>query len=141
VIFWYSQDSNVTPPVALAAFAGAAIAQGNPMRTGLQAWKFAKGLYLIPLFMIYNPEMIVGGEPWYVAWTVVCAIVALLAFAAALEGYMFTRMIWPNRLLAGVGLVMVFHPNFAVEAGGMAVMLIVLAINAWRFRRGRAALA
>jgi TRAP transporter 4TM/12TM fusion protein len=76
VIFWYSQDSNVTPPVALAAFAGAAIANGDPMRTGVQAWKFAKGLYLIPLFMVYNPEMIVGGEPWYVAWTVVTAMVA-----------------------------------------------------------------
>src|SRR5690606_5232067 len=106
VIFWYSQDSNVTPPVALAAFAGAGIAYADPMKTAFQAWKFAKGLYLIPLFMVYNPELIVGGNPFYVAWTVVIAIVALLAFAAALEGYLFTHMYWFSRVLVTVGLVL-----------------------------------
>ncbi|MDH3264420.1 MAG: TRAP transporter fused permease subunit, partial [Paracoccaceae bacterium] len=58
VVFWYSQDSNVTPPVALAGFAGAAIAGSRPMATSLQAWKYAKGLYLIPLFMVYNESII-----------------------------------------------------------------------------------
>ena len=140
VIFWYSQDSNVTPPVALAAFAGAAIANGDPMRTGIQAWKFAKGLYLIPLFMVYNPEMIVGGEPWYVAWTVLTAMVALFAFAAALEGYMFTHMLWFNRILAVVGLVLIFNPAFHLEVIGFAIMLVVLAINWTRRNRERAAM-
>ena len=135
VIFWYSQDSNVTPPVALAAFAGAAIANGDPMRTGVQAWKFAKGLYLIPLFMIYNPEIIVGGDPWYVAWTVLTAMLALFAFAAALEGYMFTHMLWPNRLLAVAGLILIFYPAFVVELAGFGIMMTVLAINWTRLRR------
>jgi TRAP transporter 4TM/12TM fusion protein len=140
VIFWYSQDSNVTPPVALAAFAGAGIANADPMKTGFQAWKFAKGLYLIPLFLVYNPEMVVGGPAWYVAWTIVAAMVALFAFAAALEGYMFTKMYWFNRLFVGVGLVMIFYPNFAVEAAGLGLMLMVLVIN-WvkRLRERRAA--
>lgn len=141
VIFWYSQDSNVTPPVALAAFAGAGISGGDPMRTGIQAWKFAKGLYLIPLFMVYNPEIIIGGDPLYVAWTVLTAIVALFAFAAALEGFMFTKMLWFNRLLVGVGLVMIFYPGFLVEVAGFAVMLLVLAINYARHRRQQANLA
>jgi TRAP-type uncharacterized transport system fused permease subunit len=135
VIFWYSQDSNVTPPVALAAFAGAAIANGDPMKTGIQAWKFAKGLYLIPLFMVYNPEMIVGGDPWYVAWTVLTAMVALFAFAAALEGYMFTHMLWFNRLLAVVGLVLIFNPAFEFEVLGFVIMLVVLTINWTRRKR------
>jgi len=132
VIFWYSQDSNVTPPVALAAFAGAGIANASPMRTAFQAWKFAKGLYLIPLFMVYNPELIVGGEPWYVAWTVVVAFVSLFAFAAALEGYMFTRMAWYSRLLAVVGLVLIFYPSFTYEVVGMLTMMVVLSINLYR---------
>jgi TRAP transporter 4TM/12TM fusion protein len=141
VIFWYSQDSNVTPPVALAAFAGAAIANGDPMRTGIQAWKFAKGLYLIPLFMVYNPEMIVGGNPFYVAWTVLIALVALFAFAAALEGWMFTRMYWFSRVFVTIGLVLVFYPSFPVEIAGFALMLMVLAINWTKLRRERAAVA
>jgi len=141
VIFWYSQDSNVTPPVALAAFAGAGIAQANPMRTAFQAWKMAKGLYLIPLFMVYNPELIIGGEPWYVAWTVLVAFVALLAFAAALEGYLFTRMAWYSRILAAGGLVLIFYPDFIYEVIGMVVMAAVILINLTRRRAQTRALA
>ena len=48
IIFWLSQDSNVTPPVCLTAFAAAAIAKTPPMKTGLMAWKIAKGLYIVP---------------------------------------------------------------------------------------------
>lgn len=134
VIFWYSQDSNVTPPVALAAFAGAGIARADPMKTGFQAWKMAKGLYLIPLFMVYNPELIYGGETWYYVWTILVGFVALAAFAAALEGYMFTRMAWYSRVLAAVGLVLIFYPSFAFEVAGMAIMLVVLGINLARRR-------
>lgn len=134
VIFWYSQDSNVTPPVALAAFAGAGIARADPMRTAFQAWKMAKGLYLIPLFMIYNPELVYGGPTWYYVWTIVVGFVALAAFAAALEGYLFTRMAWYSRVLAAVGLVLIFYPSFAYEVVGMAVMTVVLGVNLARRR-------
>ena len=137
VIFWYSQDSNVTPPVALAAFAGAGIAKADPMRTALQAWKMAKGLYLIPLFMVYNPELITGGETWYVIWTIVVAFVALLAFAAALEGYLFTKMAWYSRILAVIGLVLIFYPTFTFEVIGMVCMSIVVLINLTRHRAER----
>ena len=141
VIFWYSQDSNVTPPVALAAFAGAGIAQADPMKTALQAWKMAKGLYLIPLFMVYNPELITGGETWYYVWTIVIAFVALLAFAAALEGYLFTRMAWYSRILATIGLVLIFYPSFTYEVIGLAVMAAVITINLGRHRAEKARLA
>jgi TRAP transporter 4TM/12TM fusion protein len=143
VIFWYSQDSNVTPPVALAAFAAAGIARSDPMKTGVQAWKFAKGLYLIPLFLVYNPEMVIGGPTWYVGWTIVAGLVALSAFAAALEGYMFTHMAWYSRLLVTAGLVMIFYPSFPVEIAGMMIMLFVLSINwmKWRREQQTAALA
>jgi len=55
IIFWLSQDSNVTPPVCLAAFAAAGIAGTKPMATGITAWKVAKGLYLVPLLFAYSP--------------------------------------------------------------------------------------
>lgn len=99
------------------------------MRTAFEAWKFAKGLYLIPLFMVYNPEIIVGG-PWYiVGWTIITAIAALGAFAAALEGYMFTHMYWFSRILAALGLVGIFWPNFGIEVIGFGLILGVLLIN------------
>ena len=55
IVFWLSQDSNVTPPVCLCAFAAAAIAKSPPMATGLNAWKIAKGLYVMPLLFAYTP--------------------------------------------------------------------------------------
>ena len=136
VIFWYSQDSNVTPPVALAAFAGAGIAGANPMKTGVEAWKFAKGLYLIPLFMIYNPEIITGG-PWFiVVWTVVTAIAALGGFTAALEGFMFTHIHWFSRILLVIGMIGVFWSNYVYEIIGFTLIVVVLVIN-WMKSRSK----
>ncbi|CAM3995694.1 TRAP transporter fused permease subunit [Vreelandella rituensis] len=135
VVFWYSQDSNVTPPIALAGFAGAAIAGSKPMATGFQAWKFAKGLYLIPLFMVFNPEIIMGGAWPIVIWNGVIAILALGAFAAALEGYLFTRMSLIPRVLIVPAIVGVFYPNFLAEVAGVAVMAVAIAGNWLASRR------
>jgi len=134
LVFWYSQDSNVTPPVALAAFAGAGIAGANPMRTGIEAWKFAKGLYLIPMFMVFNPEIILGG-PWlYVGWHVLTAFAALGAFAAALEGFLFTRMHWVSRLVASAGTVAIFWSSTVIEVAGFTAIVAVLLVNYLRSR-------
>ncbi|NIC05595.1 TRAP transporter permease [Billgrantia bachuensis] len=135
VVFWYSQDSNVTPPIALAGFAGAAIAGSKPMETSFQAWKFAKGLYLIPLFMVYNPQIILGGPILLVLWNVLIAFAALLAFAASLEGYLFTRMNAVLRLVLVAGTVGSFYPSLYTEVAGFVCILVVLAINWMRYRR------
>jgi TRAP transporter 4TM/12TM fusion protein len=129
VVFWYSQDSNVTPPVALAGFAGAAIAGSKPMETSFQAWKFAKGLYLIPLFMVFNPEIIMGGPVGLVLWKGAIAVLALGAFAAALEGHLFTAMRWPSRLAIGAAIIGVFYPNAMTEMAGVAVMVAAIVGN------------
>ena len=139
VVFWYSQDSNVTPPIALAGFAGAAIAGSKPMETGFQAWKFAKGLYLIPMFMVFNPEIIVGGPVPVVIWNAVIAIFALCAFAAALEGYLFTRMSLLPRLAIVPSIVAVFYPNLMAEIAGVVVMALAIGGN-WLASRREAAL-
>ena len=134
VVFWYSQDSNVTPPIALAGFAGAAIAGAKPLETSVQAWKFAKGLYLIPVFMVYNPELILGGPVAYVIWTGVIAALALVAFAAAIEGYLFAPLDLVSRVLVVPATIGVFHPEFSVEAAGAAALTAILAYNWFKGR-------
>lgn len=129
VVFWYSQDSNVTPPIALAGFAGAAIAGSKPMETSFQAWKFAKGLYLIPLFMVFNPEIIIGGPVPVVIWNGIIAILALGAFAAALEGYLFTRMSWLPRIAITAAIFGVFYPSLTTEIAGVVVMAAAIGAN------------
>lgn len=134
VVFWYSQDSNVTPPVALAGFAGAAIAGSKPMETSVQAWKYAKGLYLIPLFMVFNPEIIIGGPVPMVIYAGALAIIGLVGFAAALEGFLFAPVpIWQRMLLAPA-IIAIFSPIAMIEAGGAALTLGVIA---WNWRQAR----
>ncbi|MDZ7851222.1 MAG: TRAP transporter permease [Halomonas sp.] len=135
VVFWYSQDSNVTPPIALAGFAGAAIAGAKPMDTGFQAWKFAKGLYLIPLFMVYNPEIIMGGSVPVLVWTAFIGFLALAAFAASLEGFLFTWMSWPVRVVLLPAIAAAFYPDLMVEVAGVVVMVLALAGNWLASRR------
>ena len=134
VVFWYSQDSNVTPPVALAGFAASAVAGSKPMETSLQAWKFAKGLYLIPMFMVFNPEIILGGPLPVLIWTGAIAILALVTFAAAIEGYLFTWLDPVSRLVVIPATVAIFWPAFAVELVGAAVLAAVVALNWWKGR-------
>ncbi|WP_282026180.1 TRAP transporter permease [Limimaricola cinnabarinus] len=141
VVFWWSQDSNVTPPIALAGFAGAAIANAAPMETSVQAWKFAKGLYLVPLFMVFNEPIITGGPVPLVLWNGLIAILALTAFAAVLEGYLFAPMPLWARVLAAMGVVAVFWPALSVEAVGAAVIVLLLGLNAAAARRGSAVAA
>jgi TRAP-type uncharacterized transport system fused permease subunit len=135
VVFWWSQDSNVTPPVALAGFAGAAIAGSRPMETSVQAWKYAKGLYLIPLFMVFNQPIILGGPLPLVLWNGLIAILALTAFAAAIEGHLFAPMPTWQRALATAATVAVFWPSLAVEAAGAAIISLLIAGNAAAARR------
>ncbi|MAX97152.1 MAG: C4-dicarboxylate ABC transporter permease [Alphaproteobacteria bacterium] len=86
IIFWLSQDSNVTPPVCLTAFTVAAIAKTPPMATGMTSWKIAKGLYIMPLLFAYTP--ILSGD-WVAAITVsIFALFGLYYFTAAISGHM-----------------------------------------------------
>lgn len=141
VVFWYSQDSNVTPPVALAGFAGAAIAGSKPLETSVQAWKYAKGLYLIPLFMVYNDVIIYGGPLPLVLWNGFIAIVALVGFAVALEGFLWRTMpVW-QRVLMVPGVVAIFWPDLLIEAAGTALILLLLAANWVQSRQDRPASA
>ena len=129
VVFWYSQDSNVTPPVALAGFAGAAIAGSKPMETSVQAWKYAKGLYLIPLFMVFNEPIILGGPLPVVLWNGFIAIVGLVAFAAAIEGFLWRTIPAWQRVLLVAGVIAIFWPDVPVEMAGVVLIAVLLGAN------------
>ncbi|MEM9148686.1 MAG: TRAP transporter fused permease subunit, partial [Pseudomonadota bacterium] len=86
IVFWLSQDSNVTPPVCLAAFTAAAIAKSPPMLTGVQSWKLAKGLYIVPVLFAYTP--LLSGD-WGAALLVFFfAVFGIYAPAAGIQGCM-----------------------------------------------------
>lgn len=103
IIFWLSQDSNVTPPVCLAAFTAAAIAKTPPMQTGLYAWKLAKGLYIVPILFAYTPML--GGN-WLDDFIIFFfAIIGLYAFAGGSQGFLEQHL---SPLLRILSLVLAF---------------------------------
>lgn len=86
MVLWYSQDSNVTPPVCLAAYAAAGISGGDPMKTGMYSWALAKGLYLIPLLFIYTT--ILTGGVLEILLVGAMGAIGLFSMTLALEGYL-----------------------------------------------------
>ena len=85
IIFWLSQDSNVTPPVCLASFTAAGIAGSPPMATGVESWKIAKGLYIVPLIFAYTP--MIGGDLYTVGHIGFFALFGMYAFATIVQRY------------------------------------------------------
>ncbi|RLB04691.1 MAG: TRAP transporter permease [Deltaproteobacteria bacterium] len=115
IIFWYSQDANVTPPVCLAAYSASGIAGSKPMETGLAAWKLAKGLYIIPFLFAYTP-LLFEGPLHEVLITAISATLGLFAFTVAMEGYLLRKLFFWERglvVLATIGLLWP-HTTFRV---------------------------
>ena len=134
IIFWLSQDSNVTPPVALAAFTAAAIAGTKPMVTGLQSWKIAKGLYVVPLLFAYTP--FIGGS-WAEDFKIFFfALFGLYAFTAALQGHMEARLNPVFRLFTlGAAAALLWPTTWWVHTTGLAVLVGIFVVN-WRAGQG-----
>ncbi|MGA9234780.1 MAG: TRAP transporter permease [Desulfobacterales bacterium] len=142
IVFWYSQDANVTPPVSLASFAGAGIAGANPMRTAFTSWKLAKGLYIIPLIMAYRPLLGMGENyellHWEVVFTMVTTTLGLVAFASALERYFIRRATWLETGLFTLGAAGLFWPQAWGDFVGLLAFISAIALQKFRPIKGSA---
>jgi TRAP-type uncharacterized transport system fused permease subunit len=100
IIFWFSQDSQVTPPVCVTAYTAAAVARSDPWKTGLSAWALAKGLYIIPIFMAYG-HIIEGTASQVIVSTIICAA-CLFSFNGFMHGYIFCKLNTIERINFGI---------------------------------------
>jgi len=125
IVFWYSQDANVTPPVALASFAGAGVAGANPMRCAFSSWKIAKGLYIIPIIMAYQP-LLLNGPFWEVVRTIVFSTLGLIAFTSFLEAYLFHRTNCIEWIFMGAATFLLLLPSLYTDFIGSALFVTVL---------------
>ena len=133
VIFWLSQTSNVTPPIALAAFAGAGIAGAKPMGAANEAVKLAKGLFVVPLMMVYSPLLYMGDNALPdVLLAGLWTAAVIVASAIAIEGWAFKPLTGALRMGAALASVGLIYPSLASRLAGVALLGVVLFIN----RRG-----
>ena len=125
IIFWLSQDSNVTPPVCLAAFTAAGIAGARPMATGFQSWKIAKGLYIMPLLFAYTP--LISGEIVEVLQIGFFSLFGIYATNALIQRYSEGPVGVVEIVALVVGAVLSFWPlHLLANLGGALLVLFVI---------------
>ena len=129
-VFYFGIVADITPPVALAAYAGAAIAKSNPMKTGVNAVKLAIAAFIIPYVFALNPSMLFIDTVWYdVILIVVTSVIGLIGVAAAIEGYFFRKMAWYERLILAVGGLLMIYPGVLTDIFGF---IYVAASAVWQ---------
>jgi len=134
IVFWYSQDANVTPPVALESFAASGIAGSSPMQTAFTSWKLAKGLYIIPVVMAYHP-LLLNGPAGEVIRTVIFCTMAITAFVFCLERYYMVSLTWPETILQGAAAIALIWADDTVNYIGCAVFILLSAYQIIRRRK------
>lgn len=131
-VFYFGIVADITPPVALAAYAGSAIAKSNPMKTGINATKLAIAAFVVPYIFAYSPDMLFLSDhtTWYnVLQISVSALLGLFGIAASLNGHLFTKIPFYNRLiLVAAGLCMMI-PGTWTDIIGLAVIAAVCLIQ------------
>ena len=122
-VFYFGIVADLTPPVALAAYAGAAIAQANPMKTAMTATKLAIGAFIVPYVFALNPAMLfVDTTAGEVVLICITSLVGIFGVSSALEGYLFHNMPWYQRILSLVGGLLLIYPGLATDVIGLVLV-------------------
>ncbi len=134
IVYWFSQDSNITPPVCVAAYAGAAIAGADPWKTGWTSFKFAKLLYVMPILFAFSPAILLVGESgriladlhtYDVVLAYSSAFLGTIAFSAATMGYLVRKTTWWEWIIFAGGTFLCFFPNIYSDLAGIAVIALI----------------
>ena len=141
-VFYFGIVADLTPPVALAAYAGAAIAGANPMKTALQSTKLAIGAFIVPYVFALNPAMLfVDTTAGEVILIVITSLIGMFGVAAGLEGYMLRKTSWWERLLSVAGGLLLIYPGLVTDVIGLSLVGLVLVIQILENRLAKKAIA
>ncbi len=125
-IFYFGMLCMVTPPVSFAAFAGAAIAQASPMKTGFSAWTFALAGFLLPYMFVYNKSLLLIGSWSAVAWSVITSVIGVVCLGAGIIGYFVKETTLFERILLFVAAFLLIKPGLATDALGALCVAAVI---------------
>ena len=130
-VFYFGIVADITPPVALAAYAGSAIAKSKPMKTAVNATKLAIAAFIVPYIFAFNPIMLFEGDASVFEMALVCvtALLGLFCIAAALNGYLFKKINPVLRIVLIAGGLCAMIPGIATDLAGIAVAVAVMAFQ------------
>jgi len=129
-VFYFGIVADLTPPVALAAYAGAAIAQANPMKTAFTATKLAIGAFIVPYIFALNPAMLlVDTSAPEVALIAVTSLIGIFAVSSALEGYLLSHIPVYQRIMCLIGGLLLIYPGIVTDSIGLGLFAIVVVMQ------------
>ncbi|MBE6790344.1 MAG: TRAP transporter fused permease subunit [Ruminococcaceae bacterium] len=129
-VFYFGIVADITPPVALAAYAGSAIAKSNPLKTGVTATRLAIAAFIIPYMFAYNPKMLfIDAGVFDIISIIITSFIGIYAVSAGMEGHMFLKLPWWQRILTLAGGLMLIVPETITDIVGVALVALVIVIQ------------
>ena len=129
-VFYFGIVADITPPVALAAYAGSAIAKSNPMKTAFTASKLAIAVFIVPYVFCYNPQMLlIDTTPGNLILIAITSMVGIFGVTSALEGYCYAHMNPVIRIMAAVGGLLLIIPGAVTDITGLALVIGMVVIQ------------
>ena len=132
LVFWFSQASNITPPVCVAAFAGASIAKSNPMKTGFNALKYGSILYIMPFMFIYSPNILLTGKTINIVLTVITSFIAMLSFSGFITGYLVRKTTIIERVFLLISSLLLLKSGIYTDIFGIMFIAIVVFMQKYK---------
>ncbi|MDN7226149.1 TRAP transporter permease [Planococcus liqunii] len=137
-VFYFGIIADITPPVALAAFAASGISGGEPIRTGIIASKLAAAAFIIPYMFVLSPSLLMIDTTWLeLIWVVATAFAGMIALGAGLIGFWYRKLTWIERILAVVTGLALVYPEGIYSYVGVVVFIVLWAIQ-WTARDKKA---
>ncbi|WP_282171832.1 TRAP transporter permease [Cytobacillus firmus] len=129
-VFYFGIVADVTPPVALAAFAAAGVSGGDPIKTGVTASKLAIGAFIIPYMFVLSPELLMIDTTWYyLIWVVFTALAGMMAIGAGVIGYWLRKLNIFERLLGIAGGLLLIYPEGVTDIVGLGIFILLIALQ------------
>ena len=130
-VFYFGIVADITPPVALAAYAGSAIAKSDPMKTGLNAAKLAIAAFIVPYILAFNPMVLLEGafEWWQIGQVIITSLLGLFGVAVALNGNLFTKVNPLFRILFAAGGICMMVPDTLTDVIGIAIIVVLVVLQ------------
>lgn len=135
-IFYFACLSALTPPVALAAFAAAAIANAKTWNVGWLGMKFAIAGFLIPYMFVYGPAMVLVGSPTEITLVIITGLLGTMALGAAVQGWLLKKAGWIERLILLIGALCLIKPGWVTDLVGLGLLVIVAGYQYTKNKKG-----
>ena len=134
---FYASLSVITPPVALASYTAASVANANPWKAGIKGFKLAMAAYIVPFFFVYNTALLGQGPLWRVILATITGLIGTFSLAISIEGWLMGKLYIIERSLLGIGAILLIFPGISTDTIGITCIISGILINFYRIKRQR----